>query len=334
MENLTIPEFEDIILEDVSQEEKNNTEVKESNDNNVAEDVIMSDSEKEQSKQEYGENADATAVAIFEELVNKGILDESDRNSFDGSWEKIEESLDTLPQRVLNGIIQQAPDLTKNVVRFAFSSDNITRDDLVNFLNTYLEETKPETVDISTMDDARDYLYKVYEDRGLKPKAINAALNSLEDEGDLLDEAKKEYEKMQQEKQNTPKSEKLIADKQNEKMQQDQQRMQFIESLNNELEATGWKPTKVNQIRQNFSNVNQILQDVYKNPKSLVKLVDFLTYYNNGDIDYTKFINSLETPKAKEFKSRFQDIVNSPTLSTKSNFKNPNSKSDDEIPII
>lgn len=332
METLTIPEFEDIILEDTS-EEKDKKPATES-DEPIAEDVIMSDSKEEDSKPEYGENADAAAVAIFEELVNKGILDESDRQSFDGSWEKIEESLDTLPQRVLNGIIQQAPDLTKNVIRFAFSSDNITRDDLVNFLNTYLEETKPENVDLSTMDDARDYLYKVYEERGLKPKAINAALDSLEDEGDLLDEAKKEYEKLQQEKQKTPKSENLIAEKENEKLQQIQQRNQFIASLNDELEATGWKPTKINQIRQNFTNVNQILQDVYKNPKSLVKLVDFLTYYNNGDIDYTKFINSIETPKAKEFKSRFQDIVNSPTLSTKSNFKNPNSKSEDEIPII
>jgi hypothetical protein len=343
MENITIPEFEEILIDDVNETVTSDSNNNDNDDNGntdepIAEDVIMEEKQDivkdtTDNNPNYGENADAAAVAIFEELINKGVLDEQDRENFDGTWEKVEESLTTLPQRVLNGLVQQAPDLTKDVLRFAFTSPNITRDDLVTFLNTYIEETKPIDVKLSTMDDARDFLYNIYEERGLKPRAINAALNSLEDEGDLLDEAKQEYEKLAQEKSKTPKSEQLIADKENEELQKSQERIKFAEKISEELEATGWKASKINEIKNNFSNVNQVLQDIYKNPKSLIKLVDFLSYYNNGDIDYSKFINSVETPKAKEFKQRFQEIVNSPTLSTKSNFKT-NSKLDDAIPVI
>lgn len=341
MQITTIPEFDDIIFDDSYAQEKSETPpTEESNEHDVTaieEDsqdddfIVVDDNASNETNEEnsYGENADQTAIAVFEQLVENGVFDESYKTDFDGTWDKLNDGLKDLPQRVLNTLISQAPDVTKAVVRFAFSSPNITLEELINFNKTYIEEITPVDVNIETMDDARSYLEKVYTDRGMKPRAIEAVLNTMEDDDELLEEAKQELAQELERKKETPKSEQLIADKENEENNRMQAQQQFAAKLSEELDATGWKPNKIAEIKQRFPTLNTLLSEVYKNPKSLIKLNDFLGYYKDGDIDYSKFIEAMESPKARDLKSRLQDVINSPTLSTKSNFKNQNSQSGD-----
>ena len=56
--------------------------------------------------------------------------------------------------------------------------------------------------------------------------------------------------------------------------------------------------------------------------------------HDKGDIDYDKFINTIETPKARDIKSKFENIINSPTLSNKSNLKNSTINTDNLEPVF
>lgn len=333
MDNITIPIFDDefiVSMPDATTENESEKTTEsvyvdmEDDDDEIVVDKKVETTEEpvEEDTNDYGENADPKAVIVFDQLVEEGVFDDEDKKSFDGSWEKVREGLTNLPQKVLNGLVAQAPDIAKDVVRFAFSSPNITREDLVKFNETYLEETKPIEVELETMDDARSYLESKYTARGDKPRAITAALDALEEDGLLLDEAKEQFEKDKDSRKDRPKTEQLITDKLNEENARVQQQTQFAATINEELNATGWKPVKINEIKQRLSSLNPLLVEAFKSPKALIKLTDFLGYYKNGDIDYSKFITSIESPKAEQFATRMQNAIDSPTLSTKSNLKN------------
>lgn len=340
MEHMELPEFDDVIIrspESISTEETvteivEDTIINEQDDDIIVDQVKTEEPPIETQTPEYGENADQRAVVVFDQLVEEGVFDEEDKKTFDGTWDKVREGISNLPQKVLTGLINQTSDYSKDLVRFALSSPNITRDDLINFNKTYLDETITTEITLDTMDEARAYLENKYATT-MKPSAARAAINALEDDGILLDEAKEEYEKEQASKSNRPNTEKLIAEKENEQLERVQAQTRFAESINNELNATGWKPTKINEIKQRLTTLNPLLTEAFKSPKALVKLVDFLGYYKDGDIDYSKFQQSVETPRAQQFITRMQEAVDSPTISTKSNLKNPKEQ-DNFRPVI
>lgn len=323
MEIEMIPDFDlevaDVVVDDIIVGQENDSAEKDV----ISEEESNKEETHEEDERVYGEDADPVAVATFEQLVEEGILNNDDE--FDGSWDKLKENLSTLPQRVLNTIVASKSDISKDVIRFAFSSDNISKEEMINFMKTNLEESIESTT-IETMDDAREYLEKVYQEKGMKPKVIEAALASLEEDGELLNEAKEELEKKSNSLKDKPKTEALIKDKETQTAQLIEQRTNFVKSLAEELTNVGWKQSKVDEVKNriNNNNVNPVLKDIFNNPKAFIKLVDFIGYYKNGDIEYDKFINSIETPKVKDIKTRIENAVNSPTLSTKSNLKTTN----------
>lgn len=282
----------------------------------------------------YPETADPAAIAAYDRYLEQGLIDEDP--NFDGTWEKLEENLDSLPQRVLNSLVGKASDTTKDVVRFLFSADNITIDEVLNFVKTNAGEITETSESIETMDDARSYLEKVYQERGMKPRAIEVTIAAFEEDETLLDEAKEELEKLNASKKDRPKTEALIAAKENEVLQANEERTKFAGQIFQELQNTGWKQTKIDEVKARISknDINPILTEIFKSPKAFIKMADFIGYFKNGDIDYDAFINTVETPKAKDLKSRLENIVNSPTLSTKSNLKNPTVNTDNLTPVF
>lgn len=272
-----------------------------------------------------------TAKVIFEQLVEEQVL--PDDSEFDGSWESLRKNISELPQKILNSIIETRNDVSKDVLRYIFTSNNISKDEMLNFIETNMKEISEESVSIDTLDSAREYLETLYKERGLKPKVIEATLAVLEEDQTLLDEAKEEFEKKKlASKTNT---EKLIAEKENEELKARQQRMEFTNSIIETLNSTGWKPNKVEAIKQRIANneINPILAEIFKSPKALIKMVDFIGYYKNGDIEYDAFIAASETPKVKDFRSKLENSISSPTLSTRSNLKNPE-QGDDNLKAI
>lgn len=329
--NNTIPDFDldesaAIIIDLLETDDTNNNDG--SNNDNLKD--TTPDNNVDDDKQPI--EVSDTAKALYEQLVEENILTEDD--DFDGSWEGLRNKVNELPQRILNTLIENKTDVTKDVLRFAFSSDNITKEEMVNFIKTNLEELNAAETSIESMDEARAYLESVYKERGLKPKAIDNLLQSLEEDETLLDEAKEELEKAQLK--SKPKTEELIAQKEKEEFEQKQARINFTNSIINALDETGWKPNKINEIKQRISSnqVNPLLSEIFKSPKALVKLIDFIGYYKNGDIVYDNFINNVETPKAKDFRYKLENAVSSPTTGTKSNLKDLNSDQDNLQAII
>jgi len=325
MEINSLPTFElDLELE-------TNDQVKDQ-DNEKVEEVDISSNKSDTS---YGDAADPLAVQTYEHLKENGVIIENPDNPFDGTWDKLNESLNTLPQRVLSSIIDEAPDISKQVVKWAFSSQNVTAEDFKEFAKAYLEELDTNT-EIETMDEARSYLESVYKERGLRSSVIRAALDSLEEDDALIEEAKSEYEK-QLENKNSKTNSIIERNKQSDQDTLNAQQ-EFVSKVSEELDSTGWTSTKVSKVKEVMSNNNMsnVLSEIVKNPKALVKLADFLTHYDtkSKDIDYSAFISKAETKQAKSFKDKVEIAINTPNSNTKSTLTNPNSDWDDLKPII
>lgn len=340
----SLPEFElDFELDDdqekiISQETTpveivdDNTPTEVESENDV--DELENDNEEEEVI-DYGEKADELAIQTFKQLKDHGII-EGDETDFDGSWEKLDEALSTLPQRVLNTVITEAPEITQQLLKFAFSSENISKDDLKNFAKTYLEELENDVDTLDTMDEAREYLENIYKERGMRPSAIRAALDALEEDDALLEEASAEISKSKENKHQ--KTDAMIIQKQQEDIQRMEQQQKFVSQIVEELDNTGWTPSRVNRIKTIMSNnnLNDLLQKTISSPKAIVKLADFLDYFDSktGDIDYSRFMAKANTKQAKSFKDRVEQAINTPNSNTKTTLTNPNKDLDDLVPVL
>lgn len=326
----TLPEFdfELILPAEPTNPDAKSQPIVENQEEDKDPEIILDSQEKaepvtEEVAPQYGANADPKAIAVYEELKERGIYIEDPESPFDGTWEKIDENFDNLPQRLLNTVVAEAPELMKQVLRFTFSDPNITKEELANFIKVHLEDienTTPESIE--TMDGAREFLEAVYKERGMRPSAIRASLDALEEDDVLIEEAKEEASKTK-----STKTEQLIANKENENIAKEQAATQFVQKVSEELDALGWKPTRATKVKEVLSNNNlsTLLNTTVKNPKGIIKLADFLSYVDpkTGDVDYTAFMKHSETSANTAFKNRIENAVSSPTINTRSNSNNP-----------
>lgn len=341
MEFNNLPDFElDLELDETIQEKESSQEKTEEIVVNKEDDIEIEqdgDSDPEtETDSNYGENSDPLAIQTFNQLKENGVIIEDPNNPFDGTWEKLSESLESLPQRVLGALVEQAPELSKQLIKFAFSSENITVDDFKQFAKVYLEEIENTTSDIETMDEARDYLESIYKERGMRPSAIRAALDALEEDDALIEEAKIESDKNKELKHKQ--TDAIIAQKQQEEIQKTESQRQFVSQISTELENTGWNKQRIERVKSIMSNntLGELLNKTIASPKAIIKLADFLDYFDpkTGDIDYSKFMTKAETKQAKSFKDKVEQAINTPNTYTKSTLTNPNKDWDDLEPIL
>lgn len=283
---------------------------------------------------EYSENADSTAIAFFKELQERGYVVENEDTKFDGTWETLDTYLETFPQQVLNQVVQSLPEVSKDIMRYiATAGENITKDDLKNFFNTYFEQET--SVSIDSMDDAREYLKTYYsQELKLKDKVINTMLDQLEEDEELIDEAKSILEKTNSVK----KTESLIQAKEEENLQAQRQMQEKMQNIKNELLATQWKPERIQKVQTilSGSNLSNTIQDIVNSPKALVQLADLLTYYDvkSKTINLEHFKNQAATQAAKSIKDRIeQEMSGSASLKTSTNKNNQVNNFDNLIPV-
>lgn len=337
--NNTIPEFDfdefdDIIIDDVT------APVEATKDENV--DTATPDTDNVDTLEvdvDYGAKGEATAIAFIQDLKDQGIFSDEEMKTFDGSWESAQALTQSIPQKAVNNIIAEAPDLTKQLLRYAFTVGNdINKESLTTFMKTYLEEIDDAAPSpIETMDAAKAFLETYYKEQGEKPSTIKRLIDGLEDDDELLETAQEKFEK-QKAKSVASKSEAMIAEVENAKIQREQSQREFVSKISQEIESTGWKPTRLEQVRKTLAgnNMNTILSEVASNPKTLVQLADFLSYYSSKDktIDYTAFMRQGETTAVKSLKDRVEGAINSPTISTRTISTNKNNVPDDAVPVI
>lgn len=240
---------------------------------------------------------DELAKFTYEEYKNRGLIIESEDNPFDGTLEWVEKQMDELPTIVQNNLISKLPTEARDFVDLLLTKPNLTKDDFRQFYQDFLNDESPV---VETVDEARTFLESVYAEKGLKPKAIQAQLDDLEDEKQLIDEAKKELDK----KGSVTKAN-LQAVKQQE-IEYQKQHTEFLTSVQTEIGT--YNPVRQKAIKEIAPNVGQIVNDISSNPKAYTQLLDILTYYKDGKFDLSKFEKQAETKVVNKFRDRLSSV--------------------------
>lgn len=336
MNETYIPDFEDIVLA-INNDDLPNVEETVKSTEEIVETVTPVEEIQESTETKYSENADPKAIAFFSELKERNYIIEKEDRPFDGTWESIDSYVEDLPQTVLNSVVENLPDLSKPILQFiAEAGDNITVDELKNFFKAHFEDLEEKTSNIETIDSARNYLEQVYKEQGIKPTLISVMLDKLEDDDSILDEAKAEMEKQSTK---TRKVDELISNKSQENNQIKEQQVKFVQDVTTELKSSGWKNERIDKVQnvlkgQEFNNT---LRDIVSNPKALVQLADFITYYNkdNKTFNLDVFQKQFETKQTISLKEKLEkNQFSSNSTSSTVSLPNTNKKYDKIEPVF
>jgi len=282
--------------------------------------IIEEDTHENQDGQEDTieyEDGESEAIAMFQVMKEKGIV--SDDADFNGTWEGIDDLINTyLPQKAAEAIIEQAPVKYRTLLAAVYNEGvEPTMEELKSILLAAEADFTETTFTIKTDDDAREYLEKVYEEKGMRKSAIKAQLDDIEDEDKLLEEAKKEYatKEAAREKQLEKVRESQIA----KRKEDDAKQAQFIESVKQELVQATWKPERKQTVVKVMNNLPSIFDKVKNSPKGIVQLADFASYYNEktGTFDMDAYKKQALSPNLrKEGKSMVQSAINNISRNT------------------
>lgn len=245
------------------------------------------------------------ATALYKTLVAKGTIAED--KDFDGSWEKLDSYFDSLPERVAEDIIASAPDITKKLFEFAFvSGDDITVDSLKSFMKTYLEDVEAANtdIDVSTTESARKFLETELSKSLKSAVAVSAALDAMEDDGSLIEEAKARAE--EKKKQNNHQA--IIDNKVEQNRQMEEASRQRTLKIQSEINSGNYSKEAVSEMvgfLKQENSVNNTLKDVFNSPKAFVQLLSLLPKFDRskGEFNFDSFIKEAATPEIKKIKS-------------------------------
>lgn len=309
-----IPDFD---LPEFKEEEVTRTEVTDSSD----EPIVLEETKTEVKEEEIV--SDPKAIAFFEELKARGYT--SDNVDFKGTWEELDAYFDTLPQQILDSVIQGYPEESRDVLKFiAAAGSNLNKQELKSFFETYFQEQEEKETALETNDSARSYLEKHYKSLGLKDKNVSIMLDQLEEDDEILEEAKKIFE----EKTKESKVKNIIASKEKETSEQLTAQKEKARLIFEELNSTGWKKEKIERVTKILSNetLNSRLADVFGSPKAIVQLADLLDLYDTKtkQFDLTAYNNQTLTSATKSLKERLEkENFSSSSVSTKHVNTNP-----------
>jgi hypothetical protein len=277
---MEFPEFDDVIMDDVIEQEPVETDAP---DGNVEHPVLVDDA----------------AVATFNTLRDKGIIPVGEDIKV-SNWEELDEYITDIPKMVMENIVSTAPSEAQQLIKYAFAKgDSMTKEDLKEFINLYLEDSSEIAVD--NVDDARLLLSKVYKEQGLRQSVINATLDALEDDGEdiLLEEAKK-YSK-------TSNAETKIKEVEASNLAQIESQKKYYSDFSTEVEQLTLSTQRKKLIQEEMVKgiTNEKLNSVIADPKAITQLVNFLSYYDNKtkSFDFKDFVNQTFSKKGEEMKT-------------------------------
>ena len=216
-------------------------------------------------QQETDDEPDAQAA--FETFKRLGVIDE---DKFDGTFESIQTALEEREQNrtaeVANAFIEQAPEMYRKLLQLVYNEleDNdgeVSVDKLQEFVDAFKEDTS--TGRIKDEDDAREFLEKVYSEKGMRRAAIKAQLDDLEMDDELINEAKKEMKVHEERRQNE-----LLEQQEKRYREIEQKREVFMQHLEKEFEGSGWQPQRVNIVKHTLSQTKDIMAKVSSSPKA------------------------------------------------------------------
>lgn len=287
------------------------------------------------SEDELSDNVDTddNAVAAFNYYKDNNFL--TIDHEFDGTFDSLKEALDKQAQVSLVSAIQNFPSFLQPIIEYATLKDDITPEEVANFLMQYQPPSFTEQDLQNDNDLAENYLTNSLKAEGLEDDEIEDRIDYLKDRNQLAKESIRQFRKDEQVRQQEMNSQ-LEYVRQQEQVEQQQQEV-FVQNFGQVLNDTNWRNDHKQVIAHEFTsgNFKTRMEHVFENPKALVKLVDFLANYDGEDINLDKYKKSAFSPSVKGVKDTVEKYWSSSSLANSKSSRGGNPKVDlSELELI
>jgi len=318
-------DFDFIEQEDEVVDKPINDEIPEEEDDNLEDD----------SEDEPLDNVDTddNAVAAFNYYKDNNFL--TIDHEFDGTFDSLKEALDKQAQVSLVSAIQNFPSFLQPIIEYATLKDDITPEEVANFLMQYQPPSFTEQDLQNDNDLAENYLTNSLKAEGLEDDEIEDRIDYLKDRNQLAKESIRQFRKDEQVREQEMNSQ-LEYVRQQEQVEQQQQEV-FVQNFGQVLNDTNWRNDHKQVIAHEFTsgNFKTRMEHVFENPKALVKLVDFLANYDGEDINLDKYKKSAFSPSVKGVKDTVEKYWSSSSLANNKSARGGNPKVDlSELELI
>jgi len=302
-----------------------NDEIPEEEDDNLDDD----------SEDELSDNVDTddNAVAAFNYYKDNNFI--TIDHEFDGTFDSLKEALDKQAQVSLVSAIQNFPPFLQPIIEYATLKDDVTPEEVANFLMQYQPPSFTEQDLQNDNDLAENYLTNSLKAEGLDDDEIEDRIDYLKDRNQLAKESIRQFKKDEQTRQQEMNSQ-LEQVRQQEQIELQQQEV-FVQNFGQVLNDTNWRNDHKQVIAHEFTsgNFKTRMEHVFENPKALVKLVDFLANYDGEDINLDKYKKSAFSPSVKGVKDTVEKYWSSSSLANSKSSRGGNPKVDlSELELI
>ena len=287
------------------------------------------------SEDELSDNVDTddNAVAAFNYYKDNNFL--TIDHEFDGTFDSLKEALDKQAQISLVSAIQNFPPFLQPIIEYATLKDDVTPEEVANFLMQYQPPSFTEQDLQNDNDLAENYLTNSLKAEGLDDEEIEDRIDYLKDRNQLAKESIRQFRKDEQVRQQEMNGQ-LEQVRQQEQVEQQQQEV-FVQNFGQVLNNTNWRDDHKQVIAHEFTsgNFKTRMEHLFENPKALVKLVDFLANYDGEDINLDKYKKSAFSPSVKGVKDTVEKYWSSSSLANNKSSKGGNPKVDlSELELI
>lgn len=301
------------------------------NDDIPEEDDNLDDDSEDESSDNV--DTDDNAVAAFNYYKDNNFL--TIDHEFDGTFDSLKEALDKQAQVSLVSAIQNFPPFLQPIIEYATLKDDVTPEEVANFLMQYQPPSFTEQDLQNDNDLAENYLTNSLKAEGLDDEEIEDRIDYLKDRNQLAKESIRQFRKDEQVRQQEMNGQ-LEQVRQQEQVEQQQQEV-FVQNFGQVLNNTNWRDDHKQVIAHEFTsgNFKTRMEHLFENPKALVKLVDFLANYDGEDINLDKYKKSAFSPSVKGVKDTVEKYWSSSSLANNKSSKGGNPKVDlSELELI
>ena len=278
-------------------------------------------------------DTDDNAVAAFNYYKDNNFL--TIDHEFDGTFDSLKEALDKQAQVSLVSAIQNFPPFLQPIIEYATLKDDVTPEEVANFLMQYQPPSFTEQDLQNDNDLAENYLTNSLKAEGLDDEEIEDRIDYLKDRNQLAKESIRQFRKDEQVRQQEMNGQ-LEYIRQQEQVEQQQQEV-FVQNFGQVLNNTNWRDDHKQVIAHEFTsgNFKTRMEHLFENPKALVKLVDFLANYDGEDINLDRYKKSAFSPSVKGVKDTVEKYWSSSSLANNKSSKGGNPKVDlSELELI
>lgn len=296
------------LIDDNQPEDLNNDTVQEQP---ITEEPDIIEEPQEEFEEQIPEESDDAELAksFYALLQERQLVPEKEVNS----WEELEEEIDkyktSLPEQVRESIIQSTSTVAQDFVNFAINKPNLTQEDLTAYFNAFQEDQS--ISNIQTNEQAREVLRPSLIEQWGEDTA-DIMLDSLEDNNQLIEKAKNQKEAQ---------SKKLTEQAIKQREAEEQRNQEFVNNIFQSFDEQPWKKEHTQSVKEFYSNgkADETIQQITNDPKSLVQLVNILSYYDTEKKEFNldTFFNKAATKSVNSIRDNIKRGLQNRGTSTK-----------------